>query len=74
MTSEVESGLAEPLTLPRSSWDEISLLDLVTPVVRAWKRILIFMFVAGAFAAAALFCSPQIPGRAPPWCRSPPTA
>ena len=48
-------GLAEPLTLPRSSWDEISLLDLVTPVVRAWKRILIFMFVAGAFAAAASF-------------------
>ncbi len=55
MTPEVESGLAEPLTLPRSSWDEISLLDLLTPVVREWKRILVFMLIAGVIAGAASF-------------------
>ena len=50
MTAETER-LSGPVAVPRSSWDEISLLDLLTPVVREWKRILIFMLVAGIIAA-----------------------
>jgi len=55
VTVESESRLSGSVPIPRSTWDEISLLDLMTPVVRAWKRILIFMFLAGAIAAAASF-------------------
>lgn len=50
MTAETER-LSGPVAVPRSSWDEISLLDLLTPVVREWKRILIFMLIAGIIAA-----------------------
>lgn len=55
MTAETEPRLSGPVAIPRSSWDEISLLDLLTPVVREWKRILVFMLIAGVIAGAASF-------------------
>ena len=55
MTAGTEPRLSGPVAIPRSSWDEISLLDLLTPVVREWKRILIYMLIAGAIAAGVSF-------------------
>lgn len=52
---ETERSLGGPLAVPRSSWDEISLLDLVTPIVRDWKRIVALMLLACAIAAGVSF-------------------
>lgn len=53
--TETEPRLSGPVPVPRSSWDELSLLDLLTPVIRDWKRIVALMLLAGAFAAGVSF-------------------